>query len=82
MIDNRRNIYVPATLPTSGNQAANLSNPILNNIDARQPSSTNLNWVWENTATYHRTFATNHQLTLLAGYSAQYNQTESSTVLG
>ncbi|MGI4873567.1 MAG: SusC/RagA family TonB-linked outer membrane protein [Janthinobacterium lividum] len=82
LIDSRRNIYVPATLPTSGNQAANLSNPILNNIDARQPSSTNLNWVWENTATYHRTFATNHQLTLLAGYSAQYNQTESSTVLG
>ncbi|RZK23451.1 MAG: SusC/RagA family TonB-linked outer membrane protein [Hymenobacter sp.] len=56
--------------------------PILSNIDARQPSSTNLNWVWENTATYHRTFATNHQVTLLAGYSAQYNQTESSTVLG
>ena len=65
-----------------GNQAANLSNPILNNVDARRLNSTNLNWVWENTATYNRTFATNHNLTLLAGYAAQYNTAEGSTVSG
>jgi TonB-linked SusC/RagA family outer membrane protein len=82
LLNNRRSIYVPATLGTSGNQNANLSNPILGNIDARQLNGTNLNWVWENTATYNRTFATNHSLTLLAGYSAQYNQNEGSTVLG
>jgi len=82
LVNNRRSVYVPATLATSGNQGANLSNPILNNIDARQPSNTNVNWVWENTATYNRTFAADHNLTLLAGYSAQYNQNESTTVLG
>ncbi|TDN38874.1 hypothetical protein A8B98_22200 [Hymenobacter sp. UV11] len=82
LLNSRRGIYVPATLGTSGNQAANLSNPILGNIDARQLNGTNLNWVWENTATYNRTFGTDHNLTLLAGYSAQYNNNEGSTVLG
>lgn len=82
LLNSRRAVYVPATLGTSGNQAANLSNPVLGNIDARQLNGTNLNWVWENTATYNRTFGTDHNLTLLAGYSAQYNQNEGSTVLG
>ena len=82
LLNSRRAIYVPATLGTNGNPNANLSNPILGNIDARQLNGTNLNWVWENTATYNRTFATNHSLTLLAGYSAQYNNNEGSTVLG
>ena len=82
LLNSRRAIYVPATLGTAGNQAANLSNPILGNIDARQLNGTNLNWVWENTATYNRSFGTSHSLTLLAGYSAQYNQNEGSTVLG
>ncbi|GAB2861452.1 TonB-dependent receptor [Hymenobacter ruber] len=82
LVNGRRAIYVPATLPTAGNQLANLSNPILKNIDARRMNSTNMNWVWENTATYNRTFATNHNLTLLAGYAAQYNTAEGSTVAG
>jgi TonB-linked SusC/RagA family outer membrane protein len=82
LINSRRSIYVPATLGTAGNQGANLSNPILNNVDARRLNGTNLNWVWENTATYNRTFATDHSLTLLAGYSAQYNNFEGNTVLG
>ncbi|GAB3586322.1 SusC/RagA family TonB-linked outer membrane protein [Hymenobacter daeguensis] len=82
LVNNRRAIYVPATLGTVSNAGANLSTPILNNIDARQVNGTNLNWVWENTATYNRTFGTDHSLTLLAGYSAQYNQNEGSTVLG
>ncbi|OON68539.1 hypothetical protein B0919_12930 [Hymenobacter sp. CRA2] len=82
LINSRRGIYVPATLGTAGNQAANLSNPILNNIDARRINGTNLNWVWENTATYNRTFGTDHNLTLLAGYASQYNSFEGNTVLG
>ncbi|GAA4026388.1 TonB-dependent receptor [Hymenobacter glaciei] len=82
MVNGRRAIYVPATLPTNGNQLANLSNPVLNNIDARRLNSTNLNWVWENTATYNRTFGTDHDLTVLAGYAAQYNTAEGSTVSG
>ena len=82
MVNSRRAIYVPATLPTNGNQGANLSNPLLNNVDARRLNSTNLNWVWENTATYNRTLGTDHSLTLLAGYAAQYNTNESSNVSG
>ena len=82
LLNSRRAIYVPATLGTVNNAGANLSTPILNNIDARQANSTNLNWVWENTATYNRHFGPDHNVTLLAGYSAQYNQNEGSTVLG
>ena len=82
LVELRRAIYVPATLGTNGNQGANLSNPILNNVDARRLNSTNLNWVWENTATYNRTFSVDHNLTLLAGYAAQYNTAEGNTVLG
>lgn len=82
LINSRRGIYVPATLGTAGNQGANLSNPILNNVDARRINGTNMNWVWENTATYNRTFGTDHNLTLLAGYAAQYNNFEGNTVLG
>jgi len=82
LINNRRGIYVPATLGTAGNQAANLSNPILNNVDARRINGTNLNWVWENTASYNRIFAADHNVTLLAGYAAQYNNFEGNTVLG
>ena len=51
-------------------------------MDARRLNSTNLNWVWENTATYNRTFATDHNVTLLAGYAAQYNTAEGSTGTG
>ncbi|RYU77852.1 SusC/RagA family TonB-linked outer membrane protein [Hymenobacter persicinus] len=82
LVNNRRAIYVPATLGTVNNAGANLSTPILNNIDARQANSTNLNWVWENTATYNRQLGLDHNLTLLAGYSAQRNTNEGSTVLG
>ncbi|MCB2406562.1 SusC/RagA family TonB-linked outer membrane protein [Hymenobacter lucidus] len=82
LLNNRRAIYVPATLGTVNNAGANLSTPILNNIDARQANSTNLNWVWENTATYNRRFGADHDVTLLAGYSAQRNTNEGSTVLG
>ncbi|MBF9221123.1 SusC/RagA family TonB-linked outer membrane protein [Hymenobacter ruricola] len=82
LVNNRRAIYVPATLGTVNNAGANLSTPILNNIDARQVNSTNLNWVWENTATYNRKLGADHDVTVLAGYSAQYNQNEGSTVLG
>ena len=42
LINNRRGIYVPATLPTNNSRTANLSKPVLNNIDARQLNNTNL----------------------------------------
>ena len=81
-LGNRRGIYVPATLPTNNARTANISRPALNNVEARQLNNTNYNWVWENTASYNRAFGTDHNLTLLAGYAAQYNTNESSNVLG
>ncbi|MVN74963.1 SusC/RagA family TonB-linked outer membrane protein [Hymenobacter sp. HMF4947] len=82
LLNSRRAWYIPATLPTNAQARANLSNPILANIDARQLNSTNYNWLWENTLTYNHTFATDHNLTLLAGYSAQRNTLEGSNVFG
>ncbi len=82
LIDNRRSWYVPATLASSAQGGANLSNPILSNIDARQLNGTNYNWLLENIVTYNRTFGTSHNVTLLGGYSAQRNTNEGSNVFG
>ncbi|WP_201984037.1 SusC/RagA family TonB-linked outer membrane protein [Hymenobacter rubidus] len=82
VLANRRNWYVPATLPSNNQASANINNPLLSNIDARQLNNTNYNWVWENTLTYNRTFGPDHNLTLLGGYSAQRNTNEGSNVFG
>ncbi|WP_210521518.1 SusC/RagA family TonB-linked outer membrane protein [Hymenobacter terricola] len=82
VLANRRNWYVPATLPSNAQASANISNPILSNIDARQLNNTNFNWVWENTLTYNRTFGLDHSVTVLGGYSAQRNTNEGSNVFG
>ena len=69
---NRRDTYLPAAL--GGN--ATVSSPILNNITARQYNANNYNWVWENTLTYNKTFANDHNFVVLAGYAAQNNVNE------
>ncbi|GAB3855327.1 TonB-dependent receptor [Hymenobacter terrigena] len=82
VLANRRNWYVPATLPSNNQASANINNPLLTNIDARQLNNTNFNWVWENTLNYSRTIGLNHSVTVLAGYSAQRNTNEGSNVFG
>ena len=78
----RRNWYVPATLATGNAATANLSNPVLANIDARQISNDSYNWIFENTLSYANTFAGKHRFSALAGYSAQRNSKEGSAVYG
>jgi len=82
LIDTRRVYYVPPTLPSGNSPNANLSRPILQGVDSRQINSTNYNWLWENTATYTRYLGKDHNITLLAGIAAQYNQNEGSAVNG
>ncbi|MDN5283988.1 MAG: hypothetical protein JWR38_262 [Mucilaginibacter sp.] len=72
-IVNNRNWFVPSTLMSDNAPTANLSNPILSNVRARITQATNYNWVSENTLNYTRIFNKDHNLSLLAGYSAQKN---------
>ena len=37
-------------------------------------SNKSINWVWDNTLTYDKTFGNDHKLTALVGYSAQENR--------
>jgi TonB-linked SusC/RagA family outer membrane protein len=77
----RRNWYVPATLASNNYPEANLSNPVLANINARHTSSSSYNWMWENTLSYSKEIG-RHTIGLLAGYSAQRNTVEGDYVYG
>lgn len=81
IINNRRNWYVPASLATNSAPTANISNPILANINARQQNNTSNNWLWENLLTYSGSYK-DHRYTILAGYSAQKNIYQGSEVFG
>jgi TonB-linked SusC/RagA family outer membrane protein len=82
ILSNRRNWYIPATLATASSTLANLSNPLTAGINAQQLNSTSYNWVWENTLNYNVTLGGDHKLNALAGYAAQRNTVEGSTVFG
>jgi len=69
----RRNYYRPSSI---GNNAI----PAPTVPTARSFTSRTLNWVSENTLTYARTFAQNHSLSLLAGYSVQRENIERSAL--
>jgi TonB-linked SusC/RagA family outer membrane protein len=60
----RVDAYTPAFNISSPNQIQ-ASNSIENGY------STNYTWLWENTLNYNKTFARDHQIDLLAGYTAQ-----------
>jgi TonB-linked SusC/RagA family outer membrane protein len=72
-IINNRKWFVPSTLMTDNAPAANLSNPLINNVRARVTNGTNYNYVSENTLTYNHIFNRDHNVSLLAGYSFQKN---------
>jgi TonB-linked SusC/RagA family outer membrane protein len=82
IITNRRNWYLPATLATNASPTANLSNPILSNINARSQNNTSTNWLWENLLTYTHDFGADHHFTILGGYSAQRNDYEGLEAFG
>ncbi|HEY6899729.1 MAG TPA: SusC/RagA family TonB-linked outer membrane protein, partial [Puia sp.] len=82
IINNSRNYYVPASLATNSAPSANISNPVLANISARQQNNTSTNWLWENLLTYSASIKQDHHITLLAGYSAQKNVYQGGEVYG
>jgi len=82
LISTKRDIYLPPTVATRQSPTANLSTPVLEGINASSFNELNMNWLWENTLTYSRQFLKNHNLTALAGYSAQKNAFERNTLAG
>lgn len=78
------NFYRPSSVNAEGSPVLTPGSPGTNirNIASSHYEYRNLNYLWENTATYNRTFGTNHNLTALAGYSAQFNTQETAYVAG
>lgn len=68
----RRDYYRPATVPSSGTPVANGFNN----------TGQNINLLWENTANYKTTFAENHKLEVLGGYTVQWNDNETNSIVG
>jgi TonB-linked SusC/RagA family outer membrane protein len=81
ILNNQRTWYIPATLATNAAPTANLSNPILANINARLQNNTSTNWLVENLLTYTRN-AGDHRFTVLGGYSAQKNVYQGGEAFG
>lgn len=71
-----RSYYRPSTLPTS-------LNPTPPSIPEGSKRDKNmLNWVWENTLSYSKTFHKDHQLSAVAGWSAQKESVNTSLIAG
>ncbi|RHJ51632.1 TonB-dependent receptor [Bacteroides sp. AM10-21B] len=71
-----RSYYRPSTLPTS-----------LNRVPPSVPEGSKrdknlLNWVWENTLSYVKTFKQDHHLSAVAGWSAQKESANTSLIAG
>jgi len=73
--------YIPSTLAYATSPFANLSTPSLAGIQSQTNSGRNIDWVWENTATYTRNFNDVHNLSGLLLFSMQKtdNQLVAST---
>ncbi|GAB6012924.1 SusC/RagA family TonB-linked outer membrane protein [Viscerimonas tarda] len=72
----RRNIFRPSTLPTSLNQIP----PSVPTGESRTKDV--LNWVLENTFSYHTVFNKNHKLSAVAGWTVQQESTDNSRITG
>lgn len=71
-----RAYYRPSTLPTS-------LNPTPPSIpEGTQRNKNLLNWVWENTLSYNKTFRNDHTVSAVAGWSAQRESVNSSLITG
>ncbi|WP_308756896.1 TonB-dependent receptor [uncultured Bacteroides sp.] len=71
-----RSYYRPSTLPTSLNRVP----PSVPEGSKRDKNM--LNWVWENTLSYMKTFKKDHQLSAVAGWSAQKESVNTSLIAG
>jgi TonB-linked SusC/RagA family outer membrane protein len=72
--------YVPSTLGYTGAPFANISTPRLEGISSSVSNGRNIDWVWENTLNYARTFGTAHNFSAMLLYSMQkYSASTTST---
>lgn len=71
-----RSYYRPSTLPTSLDRVP----PSVPEGSKRDKNM--LNWVWENTLFYSKTFKQDHQLSAIAGWSAQKESVNTSLIAG
>lgn len=70
----RRNIFRPSTLPTSVNQTP----PSIPSGESRTKDV--LNWVWENTLSYHTVLNKNHNLSGVMGWMVQKESADNSLI--
>lgn len=71
-----RSYYRPSTLPTALDRVP----PSVPEGSKRDKNM--LNWVWENTLSYNKTFKQDHQLSAVAGWSAQKESVNTSLIAG
>ncbi|WP_448699329.1 SusC/RagA family TonB-linked outer membrane protein [Mucilaginibacter sp. AW1-3] len=78
--------YRPSTVSVAANGTQALTptfpGPNIANIAASRTEGHTMNWTWDNILTYQHTFAKDHDLNLLGGYSAQKYTAISNTLAG
>lgn len=75
----QQSAYIPSTLATDIAPSANISNPVLTNIFARDAYSVSTDYLWENTATYDLN-KNGHNLNVVGLFSLQrYSSSFSAT---
>jgi TonB-linked SusC/RagA family outer membrane protein len=66
--------YYPSTIPLNGS--------LPSNVGGNSSSSNSINWLSETTVNYRKTFAKDHKINVLAGYSAQKQRDHSTNTSG
>jgi TonB-dependent starch-binding outer membrane protein SusC len=66
--------YYPSTIPQNGSEPSN--------VGGSSSTSSTINWLSETTVTYHKTFATDHKVNVVAGFSSQKETDHSNSVSG
>jgi TonB-linked SusC/RagA family outer membrane protein len=74
--------YRPSTLPNIGSKYALAVDPyyVPSNPLAKSSSTYFLDWVWENTLTYKKTFNNSHHLNILGGFTSQREKSKAFSV--
>ncbi|HET6254321.1 MAG TPA: TonB-dependent receptor [Puia sp.] len=66
--------YYPSTIPSNGS--------LPSNVGGFASTASTINWLSETTINYHKTFATDHTVNVVAGYSAQKETDHANSVSG
>ncbi len=74
-----RDYHVSPYLAGNGSPFANFSNPVYNGMRAGQANGTATSWTTEAYLDFKHTFAKDHDVEMVAGYSIQYNGNRATT---